>query len=96
MLISDPQMVTHIQNNIADKLAAISGVTSVGFAGAVPMENIDPNWDEIGVEGKDYEGGEPPPRLFNFVSPAYFNAMGTRLVAGHDFTWAESTTCGPG
>jgi predicted permease len=89
LLISDPQAVTHIQNNIVDKLAAISGVTSVGFAGAAPMENIDPNWDEIRVEGKNYEGGEPPLRLFNFVSPAYFNTMGTRLVAGRDFTWTD-------
>ncbi len=89
LLISDPQTVTHIQNNISDKLAAIPGVTSVGFAGAVPMENTDPNWDEIRVEGKIYEGGEPPLRLFNFVSPAYFNAMGTRLVAGRDFTWTD-------
>ncbi len=89
LLISDPQTVTHIQNNIADKLAAIPGVTSVGFAGAVPMENVDPNWDEIRIEGKSYEGGEPPLRLFNFVSPAYFNTMGTRLVAGRDFTWSD-------
>lgn len=89
LLISDPQTVTHIQNNIADKLAAIPGVTSVGFAGAVPMEDVDPNWDEIRVEGKSYDGGEPPARLFNFVSPAYFNAMGTRLVAGRDFTWSD-------
>jgi predicted permease len=89
LLISDPQTVTHIQNNIADKLAAIPGVISVGFAGAVPMENVDPNWDEIRVEGKSYEGGEPPLRLFNFVSPTYFKAMGTRLVAGRDFTWTD-------
>ena len=89
LLISDPQTVTHVQNNIVDKLAAIPGVTSVGFAGAVPMENIDPNWDEIRVEGKSYAGGEPPLRLFNFVSPAYFNTMGTRLVAGRDFTWSD-------
>ena len=89
LLISDPQTATHVQNDIADKLAAISGVTSVGFAGAVPMENIDPNWDEIRVEGKSYEGGEPPIRLFNFVSPAYFSTMGTRLVAGRDFTWSD-------
>ena len=88
-LISDPQMVTHVQNNIADKLAAIPGVTSVGFAGSVPMDNLDPNWDQIRVEGKSYEGEEPPLRLFNFVSPAYFNAMGTRLVAGRDFTWTD-------
>ncbi|MGA9979760.1 MAG: ABC transporter permease [Candidatus Sulfotelmatobacter sp.] len=89
LLISDPQTVTQVQNNIVDKVAAIPGVTSVGFAGAVPMENNDPNWDEIRVEGKNYEGGEPPLRLFNFVSPAYFNAMGTRFVAGRDFTWTD-------
>ena len=89
LLIADPQTVTRAQNNIADKLAAIPGVTSVGFAGSVPMESNDPNWDEIRVEGKDYEGGEPPLRLFNYVSPAYFSAMGTRLVAGRDFTWTD-------
>ena len=89
LLIADPQMVTHMQNNIADQITAIPGVTSVGFAGSVPMESNDPNWDEIRVEGKIYDGGEPPLRLFNFVSPAYFNTMGTRLVAGRDFTWSD-------
>jgi len=89
LLIADPQMVTRIQNNIVDQVAAIPGVTSVAFAGAVPMENNDPNWDEISVEGRSYEGGEPPLRLFNFISPAYFNTMGTRLVAGRDFTWSD-------
>ena len=96
LLITDPQVVTHVQNNIADKLAAIPGVTSVGFAGALPMENNDPNWDQIGVEGKDYGGGDPPLRLFNYVSPAYFKTMGTRLVAGRDFTWAEIYALRPG
>jgi predicted permease len=96
LLVSDPQMATRVQNNIADKLAAIPGVASVGFAGAVPMENIDPNWDEIRVEGKNYEGGEPPLRLFNFISPGYFNAMGTRLVAGRDFTWTDIYDLRPG
>jgi predicted permease len=96
LLVSDPQMATRVQNNIADKLTAIPGVASVGFAGAVPMENIDPNWDEIRVEGKNYEGGEPPLRLFNFISPGYFNAMGTRLVAGRDFTWTDIYDLRPG
>jgi predicted permease len=96
LLVSDPQMATRVQNNIADKLAAIPGVASVGFAGAVPMENNDPNWDEIRVEGKNYEGGEPPLRLFNFISPGYFNAMGTRLVAGRDFTWTDIYDLRPG
>jgi predicted permease len=88
-LVANPEMVTRIQNDIADKLAAIPGVSSVGFAGAVPMEGIDPNWDEVRVEGKDYGGEAPPLRLFNFVSPGYFKAIGTRLVAGRDMTWTD-------
>ena len=46
-LVADPQLVTRMQNNIADKLAAIPGVTSVGFANAMPMEGIESNWDSI-------------------------------------------------
>jgi predicted permease len=88
-LISDPLMVTRTQNNIADRIAAIPGVTAVGFATDVPMDGLDANWDEIGAEGKTYEGGDPPLRLFNYVSPGYFHAMGTRLVAGRDFTWSD-------
>lgn len=88
-LVANPQMVTRIQNDIADKLPAIPGVSSVGFVGAVPMEGVDPNWDEIRVEGKDYGGDDPPLRLFNFVSPGYFKTIGTRLVAGRDMTWTD-------
>jgi predicted permease len=53
------------------------------------MENNDPNWDTIAVEGKNYAGGEPPLRLFNYVSPGYFKTVGTRLVAGRDFRWDD-------
>jgi predicted permease len=88
-LVASPQMVTRIQNNIADRLAAIPGVGSVAFAAAVPMEGVDPDWDEVRVEGKDYGSGEPPLRLFNFVSPGYFKTVGTRLVAGRDLTWTD-------
>jgi predicted permease len=89
LLVPDPQVTTHMQNSIIDKLAAIPGVTSVGFASAAPMENNDPNWDIMWVEGKHYEGGEPPIRLFNYVSPGYFGAAGTRLLAGREFSWDD-------
>ena len=88
-MMPDAQMVTRTQNEIADQIAAIPGVTAVGFAGAVPMEGDDPNWDQIIVEGKNYGKSEPPLRMFNYVSPGFFNSMGTRMVAGRDFTWAD-------
>jgi predicted permease len=88
-LVSDQIAVTHLQNTIADKLAAIPGVASVGFAEAVPMEGIDPMWDEIRFEGLSDNHDHPPLRLFNYVSPHYFHTMGTRIIAGRDFTWTD-------
>jgi predicted permease len=88
-LIPNPLLVTRTQNNITDQIADIPGVKAVGFASAVPMERFDPNWDELGVEGKYYANGEVPLRMFNYVSPGYFKAIGTRIVAGRDFTWTD-------
>jgi predicted permease len=88
-LMSDPQMVTRMQNNILDKLAAVPGVSSTGFAASVPMSGAEPAWNNIYIEGKNYQGETAPMRLFNYVSPGYFHTAGTRMMAGRDFTWAE-------
>jgi len=85
----DPHTVAQMQRNIANRLAAIPGVASVGFAAGVPMDGNDPNWDSMAVEGKKYDGGDPPLRLYNYVSPGYFQTLGTHLVAGRDFTWDD-------
>ena len=88
-LVRDPQTVTRMQNSILDKLAAIPGVSSAGFAASVPMSGAEPAWNQIYIEGKNYEGENAPMRLYNYVSPGYFHTAGTRIVAGRDFTWAE-------
>ncbi|KAA6459049.1 ABC transporter permease [Acidobacteria bacterium AB60] len=91
-LIADAEMVTRVQNEIADKLAAIPDVSGVGFAASVPLDGFDANWDQILVEGQNLGRAEPPMRLYDYVSPGYFAAMGTRLVAGRDFTWTDNYT----
>ncbi|WP_263352466.1 ABC transporter permease [Acidicapsa acidisoli] len=88
-LVRDSVTAVHMQNSILDKLAAIPGVSSAGFAAAVPMSGGEPAWNEILIEGKTYEGDNPPMRLFNYVSPGYFHTAGTSFIAGRDFTWAE-------
>jgi predicted permease len=40
------------------------------------------------VEGKT-DKGDRPIRSFNYISPGYFQAFRTRLIAGRDFTWNE-------
>lgn len=89
MLIGDAQTVTRIENSVQEKLAAIPGVSSAGFIASVPMSMAEPGWDQVLIEGKDYEGQSPPMRLYNYVAPGYFHTAGTRFVAGRDFTWAE-------
>lgn len=88
-MANDPHRVAAMQREVADRLAAIPGVASVGFAAAVPMDGNDPNWDLIAVEGKAYPGGDGPLQLYNYVSPGYFNTLGTQQVAGRDFTWDD-------
>ena len=88
-LVSDPQAVTRMESSVLNKLAALPGVTSAGLAASVPMTGAEPRWDEILIEGQPDAGDNPPMRLFNYVSPGYFQTAGTRMITGRDFTWDE-------
>jgi predicted permease len=89
-LVTKPEQVIRIQNNIVDKVEAIPGVTSAGFASAMPMEGYDSMWDNIFAEGKTYPADEIPPlQYFKYVSPAFFHTAGTRIVAGREITWTD-------
>ena len=89
-LVAERDRVIRIENQIVDKLSAIPGVTAASFASEMPMEGYESGWDEIFAEGHTYRQGEIPPlHLFKHVSPGFFHAAGTRLLAGRDLTWAE-------
>jgi predicted permease len=89
-LVSGPTTALRMQNNILEKLSTLPTVTSAGFVASVPLSGAEPDWDQILIEGKNYDSTDSPPmRLFNYISPGYFRTAGTRLVAGRDFTWAE-------
>ena len=89
-LIHETLRVMRTQNEILDKLAAIPGVKSAAFAGEMPMEGFDSDWDEIYAEDKIYPHGKIAPlRLYKYVSPDFFRAAGTRMVAGREISWTE-------
>lgn len=88
-LVSDARRVTRMQNDIADRLATIPGVTAVGFANQMPMEGFDSAWDLMYVEHKVYNGKDPPLRFYDFISPGFFHSAGTRIVAGRDLKWED-------
>ena len=53
------------------------------------MDGLEPYWNNIFIEGKNERAGAAPMRLFNHISPGYFQSVGTRLVAGRDYTWTD-------
>src|SRR5262249_60187529 len=89
-LAEKEEQAARMESAIADKIAAIPGVLSVGFASALPMDGAPPDWDGILTEGQSYSAGSRPPmRLFRNVSPGLFSSIGTRIVAGRDLSWTD-------
>jgi predicted permease len=88
-MFADQERVARLHKEILDKLAQIPGVEAVAFASSAPLEGFNSN-DPISAEDKVYDAGRLPPlRRFKFVSPGYFHAIGTPLVAGRDLTWTD-------
>ena len=77
---------------ILDKLAALPGVTSAALANAAPLETLFSPNNPIYAEDKPFAPGQiPPVRRFRMTAPGFFfKTMGTRSIAGRDFTWTGS------
>ncbi len=90
-IAGEPERVMRMENEILDKLAAIPGVISVGFGSAAPLESYlgAPGNPVDAEEKKLAEGQAPAVRRIRKVAPGYFRTMGTRVIAGRDFTWSD-------
>jgi putative ABC transport system permease protein len=85
----DPERVIRVHQGILDALAAIPGVTSAAFTNSAPMEPFG-RGDGLFLEGQRLGEREIPPiRTYKFISPGYFQAIGTPLIAGRDLTWTD-------
>ena len=88
-LITDPQEAARTHERLAERLARVPGVTSVGLSSSITMDGED-NGNPIEVEGAPVPEGERTPlRRFKSFAPGYFETMGNRLVAGRSITWSE-------
>jgi predicted permease len=90
-IIRDPAQFTRMHHEILDAIAALPGVASVGYTSVLPMEGQPfAGGAPVPIEDRPVSAGETPPnRRMKFVSPGYLEAMGTRIIAGRDLTWAD-------
>jgi predicted permease len=87
--VKEPERVMRMFQEIQRRLSSIPEVSATAFANSVPTDGNN-STDVLFAEDRSYrEGDLPPLRRFKFVAPGFFGTMGTRLVAGRDFTWND-------
>jgi predicted permease len=80
--------VIRMQNELVDRLAAIPGVESVGFATRLPLGGPRGPTGPFSLEDKP-DAALPAELVFRYASPRYLETLGAPLVAGRDFEWRD-------
>jgi predicted permease len=74
---------------VEEAVAAIPGVTAVSAARVPLLQNT--NWDnDVSVEGFHWEPGIPSAASTNYVGPDFFHTLGIPLLAGREFSAADT------
>ncbi len=84
-----------IQKQALERIRAVPGVRAAGITDLVPVD-LHFSSALIFVEGAPEERTASTPRALGArISPGYFEAMGTRLLAGRDFTDGDGFNAEP-
>ncbi len=87
--------VAQTYETLAQRLAQVPGVSSVGLSSSITMDGWDSN-DPIFVEERPTASDElPPMRRMKWIGPGYFETMQNPLLAGRAITWADIHTQAP-
>jgi putative ABC transport system permease protein len=77
-----------MSEQILERLAAIPGVAQAAYTGSLPMR--DASNFIVAAEGVTYSSEDlPPNRRIKWISPGLLQTLGTPLLTGRDFEWAE-------
>ena len=86
----DGPRMRNFQDQLKDRVEGIPGVKSMVWSKWVPFSYRSPASAAIAVEGYEAAPGELPVVEYSEVGPGYFTTTGTVLVAGRDFSMADS------
>jgi predicted permease len=88
--VPDREQVVRMNEAILNKIKAIPGVSAVAWGSGIPMDGNSSN-DPVFIADRTYaEGALPPIRRFKRAAPGFLETLGTPLIAGRLFTWADT------
>ena len=92
--VREGERVIRTEEEILRKIEALPGVSAVGMVDRLPMDGAS-NHPLYAEDHPVQDGSIPPIRRFRMLAPGYAAAVGTRLIAGRDITWAETYSQAP-
>ena len=88
--VPDREQVVRMNEAILNKMKAIPGVSAVAWGSGIPMDGSSSN-DPVFLADRTYaDGALPPIRRFKRAAPGFLETLGTPLIAGRLFTWADT------
>jgi predicted permease len=91
----DTQRAKNFQDQLIDRVQAISGVESAAVARITPFSYRGYFSAPIAVDGYQPARDEKPTAEYNQIGPAYLATTGVPLVSGREFTRADNETAQP-
>jgi len=88
----DQQRARNFENELMDRLQALSGVESAAYGRIPPFSYAMYSSAPIKVSGYQPRADEQPSVEYNEVSPRYFSTLGIPLVSGREFARTDDET----
>lgn len=92
----DPGQITAFYDQLLGRLQGLPGVRSASVARYPPISDEDGAWTQaVEIDGVPLTPERTRYVHFNGISPAHFETVGMRILAGRDFTAADASGTTP-
>ncbi|HEX5736622.1 MAG TPA: ABC transporter permease [Blastocatellia bacterium] len=87
---SQPEQRTNFIQHLLSRVETLSGVTEAGAINHLPMGGSSQSGNLLSAGRTEFVKGKQPPIDYRVVTPGYFDAVGTQILKGRNFTGKES------
>jgi macrolide transport system ATP-binding/permease protein len=85
----DTRTGSAFQKRALDTVAQLPGVTSAGYGSTIPLDINQSGATAYPDQTVDFSTQQSHHATWYSISPDYLKTIGTRLIAGRDFTWHD-------